>query len=1826
MIPNMKGGIITGTGDSCGTMTSDIISTASPTIPSAIPSRPVVIPSYLRARTGASSSPRGSPLTPGSSPGGSSIGCSPRGTNRRPLYKKNSNGGGCGPASNTGSPLAAINTKPASCENGGSKNAGSTPQTARKVYTLSTASTDRYSPNGSPRNTNRTAVTVATPKRIKNEKDIVSKNNIINIEESASESQSLQIQPEKKIRKSSKGDLGGGRKGPRLTNASRNKDLTVSIVPAGGSAKGCGNVTVPARANENMASTNTTIPEALEQTQSEKLEALWKYRRIEQGMVKIPTNWLDDLIRKESIEDFYYVEETPVARNQLTNVTVKKITHRETGVTYAAKFSSRFRYALPGAEPVDCSVEVLHEIAMLSVCTQSDKIVHLKDVFENKNEIILVLEYAPGGDFQRVLDEDQVPFEQDVQRYLRQVAEGLQYMHQLNIAHLDIKTENIVLMGEFPNCDIKLCDLEVARVIQPGESITEWIGTLDYMAPELYNLEPITLAADIWSFGVLAYALLSACLPFDGDTDTETIRNIQSQELDFPDALFEDVSEEATEFIRLCLNRDASKRPSINECLQHSWLAEEEEPPSPSPLMLKIPEPTFPPIHQHQRHHSDAGHRHGNHSGGGPHLGIPSRGPRSCQTCRDKIYERKRYLSKSREAIIEKATQSNLKKSLSKSRERLCDMRLTLSKSRDHLNTENIPKKLSKSQEKFSNLRSPFSKSQEVLSASLTHAKKGLRVGAVSDMNHAQHMVTAIMNDTDNTLDLVLVPGGHLLMSHPDLLRTNLGSFQRLPITESGRSTPGSVCSISTVHDIQCGNYGMYLNPPDGCMGPCGGPNGQSGSSTPSNPPTVVIAIPTVSEPPTIEPLLEVSEEEELETKSNASEGHGHDNTEVENKPNNKRMESRSILKKVQHLTTNGRGNKKDSHTSTSGTPPSKEEKETINYEKKQSMSRSASVDADIGRSGLDTNSTKAAKNNRNGVSENSGSSSSVNSKDIGIQVNLTKSTSSPNLVRKQSSNEKFFETMEIDIDQVKQGKTDDAKEKRERKMSSTRKPDSTVYRRSSCTSNNSKKDSFSHESMLGDGDDKPNYAWREELAKYQSQKPLRVSKLIGTFDKSGNEESSGAGPNNASKDLAALKRKRRGSLQIQLNEGILKDLAKAGDEARKKEAKEKEQRRKSTSSILLRNIENMKIQDKITDILEHGHQGVIEEKALEKTDVSEKLEPDIQNVPQEPTNASSRFPKKNGNNNNANKTNMTERSNAGLDKPQLIYNKEKQKPVDTNLTKRTSSPYLDRKLQADQKQKSWDYFEITHPKAISDKKLQELKAKYQRRRTEGTLLLEREKKVVTDTKGENILGSADTKTATNNCTGFGFNSSISSVTATAKDPKAQKLHQEPTRSNSVPVMETSLCHNKLKDKRINLDLSIDPLTGECLASRTETEMLTNIKEDSDSLDDTNNNKNDKTLDIKGSYTENLLSPSNCRNSTGNINIRKLSSDEEVSNSSSRRSSRSSRRKSSHLADIQEQYIPDEKILEVTIDPLTGQVETVEVCRSKSSPTPNSPNAIAFHERAMSFTSTQLKESEKVSESQDFDIEKRRKLSVEVTKVSPSTRPSGEQHDDGIGSLPDTPIDTFVERPPRLSVPSMDDGILFSNLDATLDKFGQFQREQRETSAGTSNGSGGGINQDQTISLDGGYGADSVSSWDESSSVAPDDDGDDLQSRPASAQPSASTSTLTVAASSNENLSSTSTSSSTSVNNGVNNTNQVNRTCSGAISRAMERFNANQPVSTCITAQSSTNSDNMVNNSMEDKEESDEEKSGSSDCSDDRSDNNSVMRRQSSPMVRPSSS
>ncbi|EFN83164.1 Serine/threonine-protein kinase 17A [Harpegnathos saltator] len=85
----------------------------------------------------------------------------------------------------------------------------------------------------------------------------------------------------------------------------------------------------------------------------------------------------------------------------------------------------------------------------------------------------------------------------------------------------------------------------------------------------------------MWSVGVLLYVLLTGCSPFGGDTKQETFCNISRCRLDFPDDLFEDVSEEARDLMRKLMVKDPIERLTVTECLQHPWFSMFEQPPAP---------------------------------------------------------------------------------------------------------------------------------------------------------------------------------------------------------------------------------------------------------------------------------------------------------------------------------------------------------------------------------------------------------------------------------------------------------------------------------------------------------------------------------------------------------------------------------------------------------------------------------------------------------------------------------------------------------------------------------------------------------------------------------------------------------------------------------------------------------------------------------------------------------------------------------------------------------------------------------------------------------------------------------------------------------------------------------------------------------------------------------------------------------------------------------------------------------------------------------------------------------------------------------------------
>ncbi|KAK7083561.1 Stk17bp, partial [Halocaridina rubra] len=105
---------------------------------------------------------------------------------------------------------------------------------------------------------------------------------------------------------------------------------------------------------------------------------------------------------------------------------------------------------------------------------------------------------AGGGELQRVIDEEENLQEDVVRQYMRNILNGLLYLHTHNIAHLDLKPQNLLLMGKHPKSDVKLCDFGISRIIMANIEVREVLGTPDYVAPEILQYEPISLATDMW--------------------------------------------------------------------------------------------------------------------------------------------------------------------------------------------------------------------------------------------------------------------------------------------------------------------------------------------------------------------------------------------------------------------------------------------------------------------------------------------------------------------------------------------------------------------------------------------------------------------------------------------------------------------------------------------------------------------------------------------------------------------------------------------------------------------------------------------------------------------------------------------------------------------------------------------------------------------------------------------------------------------------------------------------------------------------------------------------------------------------------------------------------------------------------------------------------------------------------------------------------------------------------------------------------------------------------------------------------------------------------
>ncbi|KAF8904724.1 kinase-like domain-containing protein [Gymnopilus junonius] len=220
--------------------------------------------------------------------------------------------------------------------------------------------------------------------------------------------------------------------------------------------------------------------------------------------------------------------------------------------------------------------KVEREIEVLKTLKHPN-IVRLYDVIETDKYIGIILEYASGGElFDHILAHRYLK-EKDAAKLFSQLISGVWYIHQKKIVHRDLKLENLLLDR---NRNVIITDFGFANRFEhkADDLMQTSCGSPCYAAPELVISEGLYVgsAVDIWSCGVILYAMLAGYLPFDddpanpdGDNINLLYKYIVSTPLSFP----EYISAEARDLLSMMLVPDPTRRTSLDGVMRHPWLA-----------------------------------------------------------------------------------------------------------------------------------------------------------------------------------------------------------------------------------------------------------------------------------------------------------------------------------------------------------------------------------------------------------------------------------------------------------------------------------------------------------------------------------------------------------------------------------------------------------------------------------------------------------------------------------------------------------------------------------------------------------------------------------------------------------------------------------------------------------------------------------------------------------------------------------------------------------------------------------------------------------------------------------------------------------------------------------------------------------------------------------------------------------------------------------------------------------------------------------------------------------------------------------------------------
>ena len=138
---------------------------------------------------------------------------------------------------------------------------------------------------------------------------------------------------------------------------------------------------------------------------------------------------------------------------------------------------------------------------------QNPHIIQLYEIYEENNRIFLILEYMKGKDLQNLLKTHSVLSEQQIYWIFHQIVKGLRFLHHHGIMHRDLKPDNILLEIDSVNSQLKIADFSLAEKFAPQQKFMKFCGTPGFMAPEILAGEGYDEKIDVYSLGMILYAL-----------------------------------------------------------------------------------------------------------------------------------------------------------------------------------------------------------------------------------------------------------------------------------------------------------------------------------------------------------------------------------------------------------------------------------------------------------------------------------------------------------------------------------------------------------------------------------------------------------------------------------------------------------------------------------------------------------------------------------------------------------------------------------------------------------------------------------------------------------------------------------------------------------------------------------------------------------------------------------------------------------------------------------------------------------------------------------------------------------------------------------------------------------------------------------------------------------------------------------------------------------------------------------------------------------------------------------------------------------------------